>query len=51
MRPDREVIGAETKRAREVLQRLYRPLYLIEAPIVFTGTEAAKLTKYAANEP
>src|SRR6185436_17570273 len=36
-------------RARDVLRRLYRPLYLIEAPIVFTGIETAELTKYAAN--
>jgi UDPglucose 6-dehydrogenase len=49
MRPDRVVIGAETDRARDVLRRLYRPLYLIEAPIVFTGIETAELTKYAAN--
>ena len=49
MRPDRVVIGAERERAREVLRRLYRPLYLIEAPIVFTGLETAELTKYAAN--
>ena len=37
MRPDRVVIGAETDRAREVLRQLYRPLYLIETPIVFTA--------------
>ena len=49
MRPDRVVIGAESERAREVMRRLYRPLYLIEAPIVFTGIETAELTKYAAN--
>jgi UDPglucose 6-dehydrogenase len=49
MRPDRVVIGAESDHAREVLGRLYRPLYLIEAPIVFTGIETAELTKYAAN--
>jgi UDPglucose 6-dehydrogenase len=49
MRPDRVVIGAVSERAREVLRRLYRPLYLIEAPIVFTGIETAELTKYAAN--
>jgi UDPglucose 6-dehydrogenase len=49
MRPDRVVIGTESERAREVLRRLYRPLYLIEAPIVFTGVETAELTKYAAN--
>ncbi len=49
MRPDRVVIGAESERAREVLRRLYRPLYLIEAPILFTALETAELTKYAAN--
>jgi UDPglucose 6-dehydrogenase len=49
MRPDRVVIGAESARAQEVLRRLYRPLYLIEAPILFTGIETAELTKYAAN--
>ncbi|MFO1028718.1 MAG: UDP-glucose/GDP-mannose dehydrogenase family protein [Acetobacteraceae bacterium] len=49
MRPDRVVIGAESDRAREILRRLYRPLYLIEAPIVFTSIETAELTKYAAN--
>ena len=49
MRPDRVVIGVETDRAREVLRQLYRPLYLIEAPILFTGLETAELVKYAAN--
>jgi UDPglucose 6-dehydrogenase len=49
MRPDRVIIGAESDRAREVMRGLYRPLYLIEAPIVFTGMETAELTKYAAN--
>ncbi len=49
MRPDRVVIGVETERAREVLRQLYRPLYLIEAPILFTGLETAELVKYAAN--
>ena len=49
MRPDRVVVGADSDRAREVLRQLYRPLYLIEAPIVFTGLETAELIKYAAN--
>jgi UDPglucose 6-dehydrogenase len=49
MRPDRVVIGAESERARDVLRRLYRPLNLIETPIVFTAVETAELTKYAAN--
>ncbi len=49
MRPDRVVIGAETDQAREVLGRLYRPLNLIETPILHTGIETAELTKYAGN--
>jgi UDPglucose 6-dehydrogenase len=49
MRPDRVVIGAESDRARKILQRLYRPLYLIEAPILFTSIETAELIKYTAN--
>lgn len=49
MRPDRVVVGADSERAREVLQRLYRPLYLIETPMVFAGLETAELIKYAAN--
>jgi UDPglucose 6-dehydrogenase len=48
-RPDRVVIGAESERAKDVMRRLYRPLYLIEAPIVFTSPETAELIKYAAN--
>jgi UDPglucose 6-dehydrogenase len=49
MRPDRVVIGAESERAREVMRKLYRPLYLIETPILFTAFETAELIKYAAN--
>ncbi len=49
MRPDRVVIGCESERAQAVLRTLYRPLYLIETPIVFTGVETAELIKYAAN--
>lgn len=49
MRPDRVVIGASSKRAQEVLSELYRPLYLIEKPILFTKLETAELIKYAAN--
>jgi len=49
MRPDRVVIGTETDRAAGVLRQLYRPLYLIETPIVVTTLETAELIKYAAN--
>ena len=49
MRPDRIVIGAESDRALDVMRKLYRPLYLIETPIVATAIETAELIKYAAN--
>ncbi len=49
MRPNRIVIGAESEHAREVMRTLYRPLFLIETPILFTNLETAELTKYAAN--
>ena len=47
--PDRVVVGAEDERARQVLTELYRPLYLNETPIVFTGRRTSELIKYAAN--
>jgi UDPglucose 6-dehydrogenase len=49
MRPDRVVIGADSERARVVLRQLYRPLYLIETPMLFTDIATAELIKYAAN--
>ncbi|MBL6606239.1 MAG: UDP-glucose/GDP-mannose dehydrogenase family protein [Alphaproteobacteria bacterium] len=49
MRPDRVVVGAESERAIERMRALYRPLYLIEKPVLFTSLETAELIKYAAN--
>ena len=49
MRPDRVVIGAESEQARAILRDLYRPLYLIETPFVFTNIATAELIKYASN--
>jgi UDPglucose 6-dehydrogenase len=49
MRPDRVVIGTDSEHARTVLRSLYRPLYLLETPVVFTALETAELIKYAAN--
>ncbi len=49
MRPDRVVIGCENDRAKNILKELYRPLYLLETPILFTKRETAELIKYAAN--
>jgi UDPglucose 6-dehydrogenase len=49
MRPDRVVIGADDSQATAILKSLYRPLYLIEAPVLITNVVTAELTKYAAN--
>src|SRR3954469_7150010 len=49
MKPDRVVIGVESERAREVMAGIYRPLNLIQTPMVFTNIETAEVTKYAGN--
>jgi UDPglucose 6-dehydrogenase len=49
MRPDRVIIGCETEEARAVMRQLYRPLFLIETPILFTSLETSELIKYASN--
>ena len=49
MRPDRVVLGVESDRAKALLAELYRPINIIEAPIMFTGLESAELIKYASN--
>jgi UDPglucose 6-dehydrogenase len=48
-RPDRVVVGADDDRVRQLMKELYRPLYLNETPILFTGRRTAELIKYAAN--
>ncbi|MEL6876206.1 MAG: UDP-glucose/GDP-mannose dehydrogenase family protein, partial [Pseudomonadota bacterium] len=48
-RPDRIVIGTETDWAKDVMSEIYRPLFLNESPILFTGRRTAELIKYAAN--
>lgn len=48
-RPDRIVLGCDSKRAIEQMRDLYRPLYLNETPMVITSRKTAELTKYAAN--
>jgi len=49
MRPDRVVIGADTTRALAIMKDIYRSLYLIETPFIFTNLESAELIKYASN--
>lgn len=47
--PDRIVAGTDDERARKVIAEIYRPLYLNQAPVMFTGRRTAELIKYAAN--
>ncbi len=49
LRPDRVVIGTRSERAQDVMRALYRPLHLIETPILFTSRQTAEMIKYAAN--
>ncbi len=48
-RPDRIVVGIEDERAREPMTEVYRPLYLNQAPLLFTSRRTSELIKYAAN--
>ncbi len=48
-RPDRIVVGAGDERAREVMREVYRPLYLNQAPLLFTDRRTSELIKYAGN--
>ncbi len=49
MHPDRVLVGCDDDRAREVMQRLYKPIALRNAPVIFVSRESAELAKYAAN--
>ena len=49
MHPDRVVIGSTSSRAMKVMSEIYRPLYLIETPIVQAAVETAEMIKYASN--
>jgi UDPglucose 6-dehydrogenase len=47
--PDRIVVGTDDERAKKTIAEIYRPLYLNQAPVMFTGRRTAELIKYAAN--
>ena len=49
MKPDRVVVGFENEKAKEMISLIYKPLYLIETPILFTDLKTAELIKYSAN--
>lgn len=47
--PDRVLVGTDSPKAREVMERLYKPLALRGSPVMFVSRESAELAKYAAN--
>lgn len=49
MRPNRVVIGAEDEASAAILTDLYRPLYLLETPVLVTSVVSAEVIKYASN--
>ena len=49
MRPDRVVVGFDSEKAKKIIASLYKPLFLIETPILFTDLKTAELIKYSAN--
>jgi UDPglucose 6-dehydrogenase len=49
MRPNRVVIGARNERAKAIMRDLYRPLYILETPVVVTDVETSEMIKYASN--
>ena len=49
MRPDRIIIGTNSKRAVDIMKELYRPLYINETPMLITTPETSETIKYAGN--
>ena len=49
MRPDRVVVGFESEKAKKIIASLYKPLFLVETPMLFTDLKTAELIKYSAN--
>lgn len=49
LKPDRIVVGVETKKAEELMRKLYKPFTLNNHPIIFMDIPSAEMTKYAAN--
>ena len=49
MKPDRVVIGTSSEKAKQLMEKLYRPFVLQGNPIYFMDERSAEMTKYAAN--
>ena len=49
MKPDRVVLGTTNERAKQIMEKLYKPFVRQGNPIYFMDEKSAELTKYAAN--
>ena len=49
MKPDRVVVGVESERARQLMERLYKPFMMNNYRMIFTDVASAEMIKYAAN--
>jgi UDPglucose 6-dehydrogenase len=49
MKPDRIVVGVESDKARDIMERLYKPFTMNGHPVIFMDVPSAEMTKYAAN--
>ena len=49
LHPDRIVVGTDSEKAKETIDRLYKPFVLNGHPIIYMDIPSAELTKYAAN--
>lgn len=49
LKPDRIVVGVESERAEDIMQKVYKPFLLNGHPIIFMDIPSAEMTKYAAN--
>lgn len=49
LKPDRIVVGVESEKAKEIMQKLYKPFVLNGHPVIFMDVPSAEMTKYTAN--
>jgi UDPglucose 6-dehydrogenase len=49
LKPDRIVVGVESKKAEDIMRKLYKPFVMNGHPILFMDIRSSEMTKYAAN--
>jgi len=49
IKPDRIIVGSDSKQATEIIKELYSPFIKSDIPVIFMDVKSAEMTKYAAN--